>query len=533
VTNLSLAGGQLLRADASAPEDRIREGRIVPWNEPGRTNLGLKRVHRGALKMTADAKVVGIYGHDQDRSVSRLISYEDRPDGMWGRWRISRTALGDQLLAEIDDGVRDGMSVELTEMEFDSAGDVIGGRLDFVAHVPVGAFDTARMARLAAALHTPSPTGDQLVTAPPAPAAPAAEPAPPVFDQAAFAREVAALLAPQLTAAAVPAGLPTDSLSLPSPGQAPSAGARPDADDPVDRWATLQAEVWRGTATPEMRAALADITNTGLDLFQAPSSQLGEKLWEGAGYARRFTRLMRNRPLTSWKGNGWQWVNRPRLQTYAGDKADVPTNTVSVTTAEWTASRLAGGWDIDRKFVDFGDAEFWRELGIATTESYLEESDLRAATALVSYALDITVDANVPAGYTTINVAQADVLRAVALGTAILEDTPRVRRGPDYVLMNTADWLGLVEITNLDVPAFLRLLKVAPENFERTAEVDPGTIVLGVAQAATFRELSGTPIRVSAQNIPQGGVDEACFGYTATHMDRPGGIISVPLVPAG
>jgi hypothetical protein len=47
------------------------------------------------------------------------------------------------------------------------------------------------------------------------------------------------------------------------------------------------------------------------------------------------------------------------------------------------------------------------------------------------------------------------VIRAVAFGTAYLEDTPLVEQGPDYVLMNTQDWLSLLDLTNLDLPAFL------------------------------------------------------------------------------
>src|SRR5207342_3688155 len=124
-------------------------------------------------------------------------------------------------------------------------------------------------------------------------------------------------------------------------------------------------------------------------------------------------------------------------------------------------SRLAGAWDIDRQFVDFGDPEFWAEFWAAGVESYLEESDNRAAAAIVDYAVDLTTPGDYPVlkddedntvwtyslpdGYATgvggLIVAQADVLRAAALATAVLEDTPRVRKGPEYVIMNTADWL--------------------------------------------------------------------------------------------
>jgi hypothetical protein len=92
-----------------------------------------------------------------------------------------------------------------------------------------------------------------------------------------------------------------------------------------------------------------------------------------------------------------------------------------------------------------------------------------------------------------------------------------------------------MDLTNLDLPAFLALLKVNPDNFMRTQEVAQGSVVMGVTQAMTFRELGGgSPIRVEALNVAQAGVDSAVYGYTGISGDRPGGVISVPLAaPAG
>jgi hypothetical protein len=520
VTDLALPSGQLTAA--ADPQSRTAEGILVPWGEAGRTNLGSRAVRRGAL--TVADRVIGINGHDRERPVSRLIAHEDRPEGLWGRVKIAATPGGDQLIAEIRDGIRDALSIEASDLVFDPAsGDITGGRVDFVAHVPVPAYASAQVHSLTAAVAPdPSPNGEPVLTEPIPTAAPA-----PVFDYAALA----AALAPQLTAAVAPAGAAVDGLALASPGLAPSTGPKADAEDPIVRAATLQAEVFRTSGgTPELRAALADITNTGLDLFQNPSV-LGEKLWEGAAStARPFVEMMDSAPLTSWKGTGWQWKKKPVVAAYAGDKAPIPTGTVEVESIEWEADRVAGGWDIDRKFRDFGDSEFWTEFYAAQVDSYREVTNAQAATALISYALDITVDANVPATFAGINVAQADVLRAAALGSAILKRTPRVNQGPDYVIMNTADWLGLLDITNLDLPAFLSLLGVSPGSFDHHPEVPAGSVILGVKKAAKFRELGGgSPIRVEALDVARAGVDSAVYGYTARYQVRPGGIIRVPL----
>jgi hypothetical protein len=511
VTSLQLHA-TLTAAAADAPEPRVAEGIIVPWGTPGRTNLGPKRVHRGAVRILAEAPVIGLYGHDRDRSVSRLIAHEDRDAGLWGRLRIAETPAGDLLLSELRAGVRDGLSVELSELEFDTAGDVTSGRLDAVAHVPLPAYDSARVHTLAATQHTdgvPVPDTDQT--------------APPVADPVAELRAELAELRAQVSTPSAATVLSTAGLPQPS---APAAGGE------VKRLATLQAALATGEATPEMRAALADITNTGLSLFHRPAG-IGQELWSGGGYTRRFVPLFSQRELTSWKFGGWRWVNRPLVDDYAGDKAEIPTNTVSVEPVEGTAQRVAGGWDIDRKFRDFGDAEFWAGFYAAQTESYAEKTDEIAAAALVAAARDITVDANVPASYAAANVAQADILKATALGQAILQDTPNVRRSADFVLMNPADWLGLMDLTNLDLPAFLSLLGVAPGSFQRHPLVPAGSVIMGVSASVSFYELGGgAPIRVEALDVARAGVDSAVYGYVGTLVNRPGGVIEIPLVVA-
>jgi HK97 family phage prohead protease len=512
VTSLSLATGGLLKAATSdgAPDDRVRSGLLVPWGEPGRTNLGLKKVHRGAISLTADAKVVGIYGHNREAAVSRVVLLEDRPEGLWGRIKVARTPLGDQLLAEIDDGARDALSIEFSDLEFDAAGDVTAARLDFVAHVPVGAYDSARI-DLAATVNDTQ--GDTSVTQPDTLAAAPAD------EMAALRAEMAELRASLPTAASQlsTAGLPT---------AAPSSSK-------LEKLATLQAAVATEGATPEMRAALADITNSELSLFHRPAG-IGEELWSGGGYTRRFVPLFTQKELTSWKFGGWRWVQGPVVGDYAGDKTEIPTNEVSVEPVEGTARRVAGGWDIDRKFRDFGDTAFWTGFYAAQAESYAEKTDQIAAAALVAAARNITTDANVPAGYTNVNVAQAIILHATALGQVILEDTPNVRRPADFVIMNPQDFLSLLEVAQLDAPAFLNLFGVAPGSFLRSPLVPAGSIIMGVRPAISFYELGGgAPIRVEALDVARAGVDSAVYGYCGTLVNRPGGVISVPLVPAG
>jgi hypothetical protein len=602
-------------------ERRTITGLVVPYGQPGRTNLGVGfPVRAGAVRFREPhRRVIGVYGHTglpgqpkpvapEGTSVARMVAYEDRPQGLAMRFKVPATPLGDQLLAEAHptEGTRSSLSIELVDVQLDPwSGDIVSGLCEFVAFVPLGAYDDAQVTSVAASLHYPTPEGDdvrrrltpfarnfieiggggQQQQAPQpqgqavpqqqqAPAQPL-QPQPQVQHQlaplqaqqqapqqqqqapaqpfdyaalAAFAQAQGLLQAqqagspafgqqlPQQAPQAVQVPSPAGALghgAVPSPGQQPSAG--PKGTGAIRRMAQLQAQAYRqGGFTPQLQAALADITpnSGGLDLFDAPAGVIGEQLWSGEdAYERRYTPLMRQKDLTSWSGTGWEWVVKPKVQAYEGNKAPIPTNTVSVQPKEWEAQRAAAGWDVDRKFKDFGDAAFWEGFYAAQTDSYRELTDEWAVEAIVAAAKDITTDANVPTAYQGVNVAQADIFKAAALGNAILEDTKNVKRSASYVLMNSADWLQLLNYTNLDLPAFLQLLGVKPEQFMRTGDVPAGSLVLGVTQAMTFRELGGgAPIRVEALNVAQAGVDSAVYGYCAYSLDRPGGVISVPLV---
>jgi HK97 family phage prohead protease len=523
VTDLALYATLTAAAGDAAP--RTAEVQIVPYDRPGRTSAGLKRIKPGAIRLVAEAPVIGLYGHRtpgvEPRGVSRLIAHEDRADGLYGRLRIAETPDGDLLLAEIRGGVREGVSVELSDVTYDPADPdlVVSARLDAVAHVPLPAYDSARVSALAATQH---PQGAPRVTEL---AETAAAPAAPELDYT----QLAAALAPHLTAAAAPAGLPTGGLTA-----APAAVA--EATDPVAELAGLQAAQAAGDTS--LLAALSDITNSDLPIFQRPAGAVGEQLWRNHSYTRRFVPLLTSKPLTSYKVTGWEFGTGPEVGDWAGDKTEIPSNDIGqIREIETTAARLAGGWDIDRKFRDFGDAQFWTWFYGQQAESYARKSDAKARAALLAAVQPITGTAPV-AGYTRPNWASApeaqdDILSAVAVGTAYLEDTPLVEKGPDYILMNTQDWLGLLKLTNLDLPAFLSLLNVQPGSFQRSNDVPAGSVVLGVKQAVEFYELPGAaPIRVEALDVARGGIDSAVYGYWASLNVRPGGIISVPLAAA-
>jgi hypothetical protein len=90
----------------------------------------------------------------------------------------------------------------------------------------------------------------------------------------------------------------------------------------VARLATLQAGRRRATRT--LTAALADITNSDLPLFQRPAGAIPQQLWANVGYTRRFVPLLTPKPLTSYKFGGWEFTQRPRSVTGPGTRPRSP-----------------------------------------------------------------------------------------------------------------------------------------------------------------------------------------------------------------
>jgi hypothetical protein len=102
---------------------------------------------------------------------------------------------------------------------------------------------------------------------------------------------------------------------------------------------------------------------------------------------------------------------------------------------------------------------------------------------------------------------------------------------PDWYLVNSTDYAELLDTSAHDVSAFLELLGVTPDNFTPTTAVNPGEVCAGVKPATTFYELPGSPIRVETVNLANGGVDGGVFGYYATLLNAPEGVVSVTAAP--
>lgn len=521
-----------LLADAT---ERTITGLVLPYGSEGATSAGRVTAGRGSVEVAPE--VFLNLQHDRNRPVGRMLSHAEDDTGITATFRVARTRAGDDLLAEVAEGLRTGLSVEV-EAPVIRAGRLIGGVLSHVGAVVTPAFDLARVSAMTAA-DTPTDDGG-------APAASTDEGAPPSTISLAPGESVTVQAEdPDTTETGEDAPV-TETPEAPATAAAPatlaaSAVSRRDgapltaADVPdVRTFAALIAANRHnrrvldvldamGTSVDALSAELTDIPATGVDT--GVPQYLGH-LWSGQPYERRVVPLLDNRPLTGWQVKGWQFGTPPEVGPYAGDKAPIPSNAVTVEPVSEDVVRMAGGHDIDRKFVDFNDTDFLAAYLEALAQSYAIKTDTAAVDWLESVATVVT-PGEVPTGIS--EGAAAIVDGALALLAANVN--------PTFAVVAPDAWRDILLTPQEKVLELLSQTfgldggEVAGFSIVPHGAMTAGTVVVGARQAAQFSELPGVPIRVSAIDVANGGVDEALFGYYATVLHHEAGLAKVTIAP--
>ena len=512
-------------APAAEQTKRTVTGLVVPWNTPGRTSAGPVSVAEGAVKLPADLGRVKLLRDHSDTANFSPVGYataaEVTDEGLKMSFRIAEGDDGDAALADVKNRVRDALSVELVDTKVTN-GTLKSGNLTAVALVPIPAFAEARVEMLTAAATDPVEddedddeldraadddetadddelvieTDEQLETTD-TETDPVEDDEDDEDDETEKENNNMEPKKKKLAAARVPSGLKVNQKPALTFSQA------------VETIANMRT----GTASPELTAALADITRSANPAVSAPQ-WLGE-LWEGSEYQREIIPTMTNKPLTKLKAVGWRWTQKPEIEDYAGDKTAIPTNEVATEPVETTANRMAVGHDIDRAYFDFNETEFLEGFFRARTIDYAMKSDAKAAAFLNTSASTGTTVASEP-----------DLLHAAARARLVIKRQVRVE--PSAYLVHPNSLFGLFDITQLDNPAYLDLLGVKPERFIATDLVPENEVVAYAKESVTWFELPGSPIRVDAERIDLAGRDSAVFAYWATLLNNQSGIVRVP-----
>jgi uncharacterized protein len=150
-------------------DGRTIEGPLLPWGVEARVldrgRLVVETFERGALADADPARVPLTATHPRDNQtlpIGVTVELEERADAAYGAWRVSKTALGDEVLSLAADGVPLGLSVGFVEVPGGSRWSADRRRvtrtraaLDHVAVVRVGAYAGAGVQGVRAA-HGPA-----------------------------------------------------------------------------------------------------------------------------------------------------------------------------------------------------------------------------------------------------------------------------------------------------------------------------------------------------------------------------------------
>lgn len=486
--------GTLVAADEGA---RTLTYRLLPYGETGRTSRGAVTVRAGVVRLPDDPGAVVLnMEHDRLRPVGRASSIVEDTTGLVATFAIADTTAGRDLLAEAAAGLRTGASVELDDVVIRD-GALTSGALTGAGAVVAPAFPSA----LLVASDTPqdddpeSPDGDPVVEDPDDDADAVDDPQENTVTDTVLASAPAAAPA-ALVASATPA---TPALTLP-------------------RVSSLLAAAGRGDRSPELLAALSDITHTAAAEVEPP--QFIQEVWSGVQYERQIVPLVASGNLTGMKVTGWRWKIPPAGADYAGDKVAVTSNAAETEPVEFAAARWAGAHDVDRSFVDFTVPGFWESYWQAMAASYASWSDSKALAAIKAGATAV-----VPDGTGVVAAIVKAALAVIPHGT------------PNYCLLGATAFAELVE---RDPLAFLSGNvsltsgdgNVGGLSFRTHAGLAATDVIVGTRNAATWYELSSAPIRVEAVNIANGGVDTGAFGYGVLGIHAATGIAKTTVTVA-
>jgi phage head maturation protease len=104
-------------------DGRVLEGALVPWGVDAkvldRGRLVVESFERGALADADPARIPLTATHPRDNQqlpIGVTVELEERDDAAWGAWRVSKTALGDEVLSLAADGVPLGLSIGFMEV---------------------------------------------------------------------------------------------------------------------------------------------------------------------------------------------------------------------------------------------------------------------------------------------------------------------------------------------------------------------------------------------------------------------------------
>lgn len=516
VAYLNLSAG-VLTASAST---RTISGDIIEYGVVGHTSLG-PTIFEGAGSITAPAplsKVKMLVQHDTERSVGYLQDIADDGQRTRATFKVPDGPEGDDALTKAANGTRDSFSVgvHVQEYSFDDEGNLIvkSSALKEVSLVTIPAFENALVHDVAAnqkeeVMTVEEMRRQQALDHAQTPGSPVAQVAAAAADQT----QPPAAAAPQ----AQPATVPTRHATLAEAQAAPIQVGGPRGMDLAAAARVTIDHLRAGLPTAQLAAALSDVV---------PADDAGEGFMRPTFIGELWQAFRDDRPLidafgtpgklTGTKAYGWKWdlANSPKVGRYAGNKTDVPSNPLKTVPAESDAQDFAAGWDVARKYIDLGATGFIESVFRGATADYRLQTEMWFGEQIVAAATEV-------AGVTTV---------LGALNTFSVE-AARIGARLSTIQFGVDAWEEFINLPEAQVPWWLRQQgsieidgmkgRAGGLSFGANLGLAAGQILGADSRAATYYEAGSVPVRVTAQDIPRGGVDLGVFGYAAAIVHDP------------
>ncbi len=511
-------------------DDRTLAGLVLPFDEIGYTNVGAVLASKDSQLDFAETVTLN-REHDGETFVAGKGTLEKREDGIYGSFHVDEGPYGDVILLEASEGKRNGFSIEIPEPII-RGGKILAGLINAVAAVVTPAFRSALMASkngLMAAdagdldglpdwmLPTESST-DEIEDV--------------VIDGVTYTRKTTRTNKTEITVkegATVPTANKVDDNAKVDLTAAFAGNTNKDKGAPLTA-AKAFAAIAKGAATNNLHAALANVTHDdgdndgdGVGEITAAPGWLGE-VYKAAAYRRKYVSLFTPGNLTSYREAGFRWSSKPTVAQYAGNKAEIPTGGITAEPVTYGTQRWAHGADLDRRFIDFGDQDVLRAFVEAQIESYLEVTDAYSLAQAIAAATDVERGPVVSGVNNTITQIVDGALALIGndrTPTGAVVDLAGYRAlllsPKDLVLEFLTQGMGLEEGS---LAGFRIVPSANAALVGKSLVVDKGTV--------KFKEFGGgTPVRVEAQHVANGGVDLAVFGYTSFQDLTEDGIVLV------
>ena len=473
----------------ATPESRELSGLIVPFGQVGNTSGGEVIFEAGSIVEIDPARVRLLMEHDSGRPVGKGKSFDVRAnEGIYGTFEIARTTAGDDLLEEARFGIRDGLSVGASILDYEMNGSIMvvkAAEIIEVSAVTFPAFDSARVVEVKGSEGEPDslPTlekEDHQVE----------DTTPEVVEEVQEVAPVVEASAPIYT----------------SP-------RRPSADELTA--AVIKAARGDVKAQNLITAALdgaTTITSPGV----IPVSYMTDVISVIDG-SRPFINSIRRSALVP-SGLSFKkprWSSYPVVGLHETEYSEIATNDALIEHIDVEVKSRMGGNKISVELLDRSDPSYFNELRVKLAEAYGIHTD---SAALETFLASVTAASGT--GWAAI----VDAVAKVRLNS---------KRSANRLLLSVDQWASAMQLEDSSGRQLFAPIGQSNANGTLTAfsgtilglsvvvddNAPEGTAVVYSDEAATYYEAAGSPAALQATVVSNAYIEVAVKGYDALSLD--------------